>query len=392
MVTDRQPDDQYGWVIVFAGMFAMVFTFGTPYSYGIFLSPFAERYGTSIVAMSTIFSIELFAFYAGAGVVGIFATRCPSRALLIGCGIVTAVLAPSLFIVETYGGLLVVFALLGGALGTVFVVLAAVVPQWFENRRGTATGVLLVGAGLSLFVLPPLWQVALAHFGVEWGFFVVVSVSAVTFLLAGVVCRRPPWVRRSSITTGDLTEWLVQLAGGRRFQSLFLGVGLAFAWYYVLGAYAIDLFIARGLTDSGASVAFGFIGGVSIASRLGSGGVADRIGYRRTLLAGIGCAAIGSSLLAIPHEYGFALAVLFLGIGLGATASLYIPVITATYSADKDTAVIGLFNVSMGIFALLAPPVGTVLVTYTDSFSGAIGVTFATTVMSIVAIWYGTNE
>lgn len=388
---DRRPDDRHGWLVAAVGTFAMVFTFGTPYSYGVFLGPVGELYGLPSVTLSTVFSVELFLFYAGAGVIGILASRVPARRVLVACALVTALLSPSLYVVDSYVGLVVVFGLLGAALGTVFVELASVVPQWFEERRGIATGVLMAGAGVSLFVVPPAWQVAFERVGVRAGFLAIGLASAAAFLLAGVVGRRPPWARETSSSFSMLGAWLEELVGSRQFRLLFLGVGLAFAWYYVLASFAIELFQARGLSPALASVAFGLIGGVSVLSRLGAGAVADRFGYRETLLLGLASTGLGTAFLALPGVYALGLSVFCYGMGLGAVASLYIPVLLTVYDPARDTALVGVFNVAFGVFALLAPPVGTALVAYTGSFDAVIALTGVTTAVSMTGVWFGTR-
>ncbi|SFS65410.1 Predicted arabinose efflux permease, MFS family [Halostagnicola kamekurae] len=367
----------------------MVFTFGTAFSYGVFMTPFSDAFGVEPLALSTVFATMLFAFYIGAGVVGVFGARVPSRTILLVCAAISGLLAPSLYVVEGYAGLLVVFGALGLALGTVFVVLASIVPRWFDANRGTATGLIFAGNGLGLFVLPPAWQYAIDASGVRNGFFVVLSITAVAFLVAGVTCRRPDWAERSTASAGEILEWVRGLAGTRTFRLLFVGVGLSFAWYQLLTAYAIDLFTARGMTAAGASLAFGFVGGFSIISRLASGFVADTVGYRRTFIASLGSAAIGGALLVPSHSISTALSVFCLGIGLGGSATLYIPVLMRTYSRTKDTAVIGIFNVAIGTFSLVAPPVGTAIVDSTGSYTAVILLTVFALLGAIWAIAVG---
>ena len=381
---DERPDSRRSWTVAFVGAVAMVFTFGTPLSYGVFRQPFSEVVGISTVAISTVFSVMLFTFFIGSGLIGVFAARVPSRAVLLACTLATAAIAPSLYVVDSYVGLLVVFAVLGLALGTVFVLLASIVPRWFDERRGAATGLIFVGNGLGLSALPPLWQYAISTVGVRRGFLAIVSVTALAFALAAVVCRRPRWAEQSATSFGDVLEWVGGLAGTRAFQLLFVGMSLAFAWYQLLAAYAIDLFAHRGLSEAGASTAFGLIGGVSIVSRIGGGYVADAIGSRRAFLASLACAGVGVGLLFAPQVPALALGIALTGLGLGGSATLYIPLLMQLYDPDKDTAIVGVFNVAGGIGALAMPPLGTATIAYTGSYTVAISLTVA---VVLVAFW-----
>ncbi|WP_083857084.1 MFS transporter [Natrinema limicola] len=368
----------------------MVFTFGTPLSYGIFRAPFSDAFGVSSVALSGVFSIMLFTFFIGSGLIGVFGARFGARAVLLACSLATGMVAPSLYLLDSLGGLLVVFAVLGLALGTAFVLLASVVPRWFEGRRGAATGLLFVGNGLGLFVLPPIWQRTLSEVGVRRGFLLIMSTTALAFLLAGLVCRRPNWAAQSTATAGELLEWLVRLAGTRTFQLLFVGIALSFAWYQLLAAYAVDLFAARGLTAAGASTAFGLIGGVSIISRIASGYLADVMGSRRAFLASLVCAVAGIAMLFVPSVSIVVIAICLIGLGLGGSATLYIPLLMGVYSPEKDTAIVGTFNVAIGVAALAMPPLGTASVEFTGSFTIAIFLTFAAAVGGLWVTAVGT--
>lgn len=380
-----EPDGRYSWIVAVAGSIAMVFNIGTLYSYGVFLGLLSEPFGISRLALSTVFSGAFVAFYLAAGVIGIYATRLPLRGVLLAAGALTAALAPSLYVVDAYVGLIVVFGLLGTALGVVYVVLVAVVPQWFQQRQGIATGVLIVGTGLSLFLLPPLWRFALTHWSIPRGFFIILVISSASFLLAGAVCRRPPWTERSSPSVGELYSWVVRILRIRAAQLVFLSVGLAFTWYYLLAAYAIDLFAARGVSESTATLLFGLIGGVSIVTRVGSGILADRTGYDSVYVASLGCATVASTFLLVPHVAATMLSVLLFGIALGGISTLYIPVLLRAFGTANDTAVMGLANVVFGVFALGAPPLGTALVAYQGSYLGVITVTMLSTIGAIAA-------
>ncbi|WP_226481629.1 MFS transporter [Natrinema amylolyticum] len=385
------PDGRRSWIVALVGSIAMVFTFGTPFSYGVFQRPFSEAFGIPQVTLSTVFAVMLFTFFIGSGAVGVFAARLPARAVILACAGATGVIAPALYIAESRLGLTVVFAVLGLALGTVFVLLASIVPRWFEERRGAATGLIFVGNGLGLFVLPPLWQRVLSQFGVRRGFLVVMAVTAVAFALAGVTCRRPRWADQSAAAPGDLLEWVGGLVGTRTFQLLFIGIGLAFAWYQLLAAFAIDLFASRGLTEASASTAFGLIGGVSIISRVGSGYATDVVGSRRAFLASLCCSAVGIVLLFAPQVSVLAVAVFLIGIGLGGCATLYVPLLMGIYDPEMDTAIVGVFNIAIGTSALVMPLLGTASITYTGGYTVAILLTFVVTVVSLWATIAGTT-
>jgi len=382
------PDTLRAWLVAFAGTVAMVATFGTPYAFGVFLAYVGGSYDYSTVALSAVFSVMLFMFYAGAGVIGFFGARFPARTVLFGCVLVLVGISPALFIVESYVALVVVFSLLGAAPGVVYVVLAGVVPLWFERRRGVATGLLFSGIGLSLLIAPLVWQFAFERLGVPAGFASITLGTAAVCLLAAVVCRRPPWADNPSASRAQLGRWLAALVRRRQFHFHFIGLGLSLSWYYLLAAYSIELFVARGLSERAAALAFGLIGGISIVSRITSGYVADRTSYRRVFYAALALVIAGNVVLLFPSIPLIYLAVVLFGLGFGGIATLYIPILLQTYDADKSVAIIAVFNVSFGLFALGLPPLGIAFIARTGSYVPVIALTLATSLGALGCFVY----
>ena len=370
----------------------MIFTFGTPLSYGILTAPFSDAFAVSPLVLSVVFGVMLFTFFFGSAFVGVFGVRFSAQRVLLACAIATAAVAPSLYLTNSIVGLGIVFAVYGLALGTFFVLVASVVPRWFDVRRGAATGLIFVGNGLGLFLLPPIWQYVLGEYGVRQGFLAVVGVNAAVFLLAALVCRRPRWVEQTTATTSDLIDWLSRLGRTRQFQLLFVGIALAFGWYQLFAAYAVEMFAGRGLSAASASTAFGLVGGVSIISRVGSGYLSDSVGVRRTFLVSLACTSVGLALLLVPIRPVLFLAIVVLGLGLGATATLYIPLLMGIYASDMDSAVIGVFNVGVGIASLVMPPLGTAAVTYFGGYTVPVVLTISMSLLGLVTAALATRE
>lgn len=388
----ERPDGARSWIVAASGAVAMVFTFGTAFSYGVFFGPFSEEFGISPLGLSPIFGVMLFGFFIGAGVITVLGAHYPPRRVLLAATALTGLLGPAFYVVEGYVGLLVVLGLLGVALGTVFVITAAVVPTWFDRRRGLATGVIFTGNGFGLFVMPPAWQLLIDERGVRSAFLVVIGVTAVAFLLASAVCRHPPWIDTTRLGVADLRSWLRRILVEPRALSLLVGVALTFAWFQLLAAYAVELYAAFGLDPTQAALAFGAIGGISIFARLTAGYVADRVGYRRTFVIALGSSFAGLSLLLIPTVPTVLGSVLLTGLGLGATATLYVPLLLQSFDPERSIPIVGLSNVSVGVVALSAPPLGIGLVTLTGSFAYPLVVTMVTTVAAMATIYYGSGR
>jgi len=109
-------------------------------------------------------------------------------------------------------------------------------------------------------------------------------------------------------------------------------------------------------------------------------------------LLSLGCATAGLTLLAAPSPALLIGSVGLIGLGLGGCATLYIPVLLTVYPPEKDTAVIGVFNVAAGVGSLVMPPLGTASVAATDGYTVAVLLTAVLTLIAFVLIVAGTER
>ncbi len=381
----------YRWVIVVAAAASMVFSWGTTYSFGVLLGPLAETYGHDPFALSTVFSFELLAFYAVAGLVGVAVAGRSVRVVMGGVATAMAALSLGPAVASSYLGLAAIFALQGLVLGTVYVVLAAVIPQWFDDRRGLAVGVLVAGNGVGLQTLPPVWAWAIDALGFPGAFRLLTLAAALTFAVTALVVRSPDGPDgdsgRREFGLLDVLEHLVVVP---RFWWAFVGTGLLFAWYYMFSTYAVTMFADRGASRAVASILFGAVGGVSIVSRIAGGVAGDRVGHRRTLLASLVIVSLGFLLLIAGGWTAAYVAIACFGFGLGAIGTLNIPVLIDAFPELDEAAVLGAFNVSYGVFAFVAPPTAVWLIESTGGYAGALMVSGGLALLGTVTFHRGT--
>lgn len=184
-------------------------------------------------------------------------------------------------------------------------------------------------------MLPPAWNVALSTLGVRDGFLVIIGLTACSFIAAGLVSTLPTWVSDTTVPFRAVRTWLEQLTRTRQFYYLFIEFGLAFTWFFLLAEYGVELFESRGLDSASASLAFGLIGGISIFSRLGSGAIADMIGYGRTLGVSLLFTGIGCLMFLLPGVVPIYVGIVLLGVSLGGVTTLYIPILLQIYDPTK---------------------------------------------------------
>lgn len=390
MAPRDEIDSARGWLVVVLGVVALLLAWGTIFTFTVYAEALAAAFGLSSLRVSSVFSVTTAAFFVAGGTAGVLIARLPLRPVVAAAGLLIALAVGLLQVVNSYAGLAVAFGLVGMAGGTVFVVVISLVPQWFDEYEGRAMGITTTGNGLGVLVLPFAWVWLLARTDIRTAFLVVGSATAAAVLMASFVFRRPAGLDPTGTAAVDL-DWLRTSVGNPRFAVALVGYPLIWSWYFVLSASLVDVLTSAGIARTVAATAFGTIGGISLLARLVSGAVADSIGARVTLLAGVSLAALGVLMLPIiatPASMYVSLAVF--GVGLGAVATLFSPVILDRFGPENATAIVGLFTVVEATTAFGAPLGLTLLVDATGGYGVPLVLLAAVTVAGALLFHWGT--
>src|SRR5437867_3756462 len=143
------------WAVAAAGTITMV-CLGTVYSWSLFTKPLIANFGWDNTTTTRNFALAILFLGIGAILGGRWQDRAGPRpviitgALLWGLGNVLAGLGTARFgawwMCTTYG-------VIGGiGLGLGYVTPVAAVTKWFPDRRGLASGIVVMGFGLGAFV------------------------------------------------------------------------------------------------------------------------------------------------------------------------------------------------------------------------------------------------
>ncbi|MFD1600914.1 MFS transporter [Halobellus rarus] len=368
-VQDSALDSLTSWLIVALGVLLLVLVWGIVFTFTVYSQALESAFGLTSLRVSSVFSITTAAFYVAGGAIGVVIARVPLRPVVAAAGVVFATAVALLQVSASYPGLVLAFGLLGTAGGTVFVVVISLVPQWFDEYQGRAMGVTMTGNGLGVFALPPVWLWLLERTSIRGAFVVVGGATVGVILLASLLYRRPPGRRGTDVSPVDST-WLRSNLTDRAFLASLAGFALIWSWYFVLSADFVGILTENGIRRTLAATAFGIVGGVSVAARVASGEFADRIGMRVTLAAGVALAALG--MVALPLVTTplpmYALLVCF-GVGLGAVAPLFSPIIIERFGPANATAIVGIFTVAEATTAFSIPIVLNVLTGITGGYA-----------------------
>jgi MFS family permease len=385
----------YGWVIVGAGMVFTCIGLGAMQSLGVFLQPMAETTGWTRSGISVAALLNWLAMGFASLCWGALSDRVGTRLVvlsggaLLGLGLVMASQATTLGQFQLLFGVLV-----GAAAGSFYAPLTATTTRWFTRNRSLAVALVSAGLGISSMTIGPLARWMITTYGWRTAMLVIGDLAWLVVLPTALLVKNPPAPPLGSAPQSTAG------AGGREFtagQALRTPqfAAIALTHFACCAAHSGPIFhmvthaIDQGIGPMTAAAAFGVSGFASIAGRLGGGLLADRVGAKRTLVAGLTLQAAMIVLYLAVRDVGpfYALSFAF-GVFYGGVMPLY-ALVTREYFGEKvmGAAYGGVFLVStlgmgLGSFAggVLYDRLGSYTWLYAGSFAiGAAAVLLALT-------------
>ncbi|MGH7708973.1 MAG: OFA family MFS transporter [Vulcanimicrobiaceae bacterium] len=406
------------WAIAISGVIVMI-CLGTVYSWSIFTQPLLASFGWSNSTTTTAFELAIFFLGVGAVIGGRLQDRMNPRTITIagvvmwGVGNLLAGLGtPSLgapWLYLTYG-------VLGGlGLGFGYISPVSMVTKWFPDKRGLASGMVVMGFGLATIIYNSIvkgipsfaaaarkasayadakatavkngttfdpTQYTMAPADVH-AIMMIFIISGIVFLIIGgiasIILRNPP--------AGYTVPGAVAAAalGGRnygpgeilkmpQFYLLWLMLFLNVTAGILIISNAVP--IMRDLTGATAGVAAGAYGLVAIFNGLGRffwGAVSDRIGrnYAYVLIYGIQVVIfliLGGLHTVTLTALAFAVVLLCYGGGFGT-----MPSFNADYFGTKFMGVnYGMILTAWGFGGVVGPSIAAAVKDATGGFSKAL--------------------
>ena len=316
----------YGWVIVGVGIVVTCVGVGAMLALTVFLAPMAEAMGWSRTGISTAALINWLCMGAGAFLWGALSDRFGTRAVvlsggvLLGLGLVTASRAQTLGQFQLLYGVLV-----GLAVGSFYTPLTATTSRWFTRHRSLA--VALVSAGLSVgsAIMGPLARWLISSYDWRFAMLVIGDLVWIVVIPAALLVRNPPPSPVGTVVTSDGRDLSVPEAL-RSPQFAALG----FAYFACCAAHSGPIFhmvsnaIDHGVTAMAAATVLSAASLASLSGKIICGLVADRVGAKRTLIAGLALQAVAISLYLGTRELAtfYAVALVF-GFAYGGVMPLY---------------------------------------------------------------------
>lgn len=319
----------YGWVVVAAGALMTCVGFGSILSLAVFLQPISDAMGWSRAGVSAAATLDFLfmgfaAFFWGA-MSDRFGTRIVVLAgsILLGLGLVAASQARELWQFQLFFGVLI-----GIAVGSFYAPMMAVASAWIEKHRSLAVALVSAGMGMAPLTVAPSASLLITSY--DWRTaMLVIGIAAWALLIpASFLVRPAPQPSGPATANAEYAperEWTV--AEALRTPQF---ITLALAHFACCAAHSGPIFhmvsyaIGCGIPAMAAVSVYSLEGLSGLGGRLLFGVLADRLGVKPVLVAGLLLQAFAIATYLVVRQLGefYALSVVF-GTAYGGVMPLY---------------------------------------------------------------------
>ncbi len=356
------PGLDRNWTLVAAGALMGCVAVGAVFALAVLLTPMSAATGWSRAGLSSAMTLAFLSMgFAGFGW-GMLSDRYGPRvvvlagSILLGLACVLASRAGSLLQFQlSYG------VLLGAAVASFFAPVIAATAASFERRRNLAISLVSAGVGVAPMTLSPLVAWLIGQY--DW---------RETLLIVGVLswALTLPAVWFVRATPGAATAGPNDIAGtqqmnaGRALRSKpFIVLGLAY--FACCAAHSGPIFhtvsyaVGCGLTVTAAVTIYSMEGAAGLGGRLLFGVLADKLGAKRVLVAGLLVQAFAAAAyLRVSELDGFYAVAIVFGMAYGGTMPLYASLAREAFSPRILGTVLGAATLLSGLGMALGPLVG----------------------------------
>lgn len=319
----------YRWVIVAAGALMSCVAIGTMFSLAIFLEPMAIDTGWSRAGISSAMTLNFLVMGLGGFAWGALSDRFGARivvmigAVLLGLALVLASRTGSLLTFQvTYG------VLVGLAASAFFAPMIALTSGWFDTNRSLAVSLVSAGMGVAPMTISPFARWLISAYDWRTAMFDIGITAWVLLLPAVLLVRQPPKPAVADIGSAPVAEGAGLTVGQALRSPQFIVLGLTF--FACCAAHSGPIFhmvsyaMLCGVAPMAAVSIYSVEGLAGLGGRLLYGVLADRLGVKPVLIAGLAIQAIVIAAYLSISQLGqfYMLAVIF-GATYGGVMPLY---------------------------------------------------------------------
>ncbi len=364
----------YGWWIVTASAVGLAVHFGPVIAstFGVFLLPIEEAFGWSRSEISVAFALATLGVSLAQPIAGRMVDQIGARpvimisALLLGLGLTSLYLLPASLWVYY-----LLFFLLGTlASGSTPVPFAKVVSRWFDQRRGIALALAIVGSSAGAAIMPPLAQWLIGEQGWRVAYLVLGIVVLVVMLpTTGLLLRESPQAMNlqpdgidrgtdglgnAGDTTGYTRQEAFRMFNFWALAVAFLAISIAF---HACLIHLVPMLVDKGVSVESAAGAASLMAIGILVGRIGTGFLLDRYfaPYITMAIFLMFTVAIGLLWTGGPVWIAY-LAVTFLGLAQGAEFDLMAYMVSRYFGLKSFAEIYSFIFAGFTLGGVVGPP------------------------------------
>jgi MFS family permease len=369
----------YGWVIV-AVMFATLFVSnGFRFAFGVYYSAILDETGWGRAETAGVVSAAMIVYACTAALSGYLFDRLGARmlfpvgALFMGTGLMLSSTSESLVGLTISYGILLGFSY--AALG--FIPHMAIVPRWFDRRRGFASAASLAGVGLGSLVIAALSAEMIVHIGwrdAMWWFGLAAMVVLIPMNIVfhrhsaervGLMRDGAPVRPAAHTTQAKAGASVADAIRAGDFWLLALAVTMTGTCTMIIVVHQTRMLVDMGYGLPVASVIFGMLGVLRAVGGLIWGPLSDRIGRSAVVVVICSISIVGLALLWLTtllstESVGLRIALLsgyllMFGLGYNGIAPVYASAVSDRFAGKNLGTILGLLDLGFGLGSALGP-------------------------------------
>jgi MFS family permease len=355
----------YGWRVVLVS--ALGLFWGIPiavYSFSVFFKPLMQEFHAGRAAVSLGFTVQLFVGALSAAPAGWLIDRFgPRRVILAGTAVFGLILVANRLFTGSLTQIYVFYVLLGLSIhGVGPIPYGTIVSHWFDQIRGLALGLTMLGIGLGAVAMPTLAQALIARFGWNTAYSIL-GASVLLMCWPTVAC----FLKEKSEDLGLVCDGATAATSLPHNRSARHGFTAREAWRsrdfwtmvcaFILGSASVQgcvvhmaaMLSDKGLSPHSAALGSSLIGAAVLIGRAGTGYLLDRIVASRLAAIFFAGSSLGVAVLWLANSQLMLAGAFLVGLGLGAEIDI-IAYMTSRYFGLLDFAKV--YSSALAAFAL----------------------------------------
>ena len=323
----------YGWVIVAVGFLMGFIAGGAFWAASVIAIPMREDLEWSLSSIYFGLTVRMLVGAAGMFLFGRFGDlKHGARIVGVISGAVAALSLAAIALIDSQWEFILFYGVIGGMTtsGTGFLVMSAVVPRWFLQRRGRAVAMATMGTGAALLVWRQPEDVGLHPDGIH------------TEGSSQSPSAPPERNYTASEAIRTKTMWILLLA-----------IAAASLSPNGIPSTLVPMYIDKGFSTQVAALGFSIYGLFSMLARFFWGYLADRYHIRTVLIAISIFTAMSMPMMLILHGNGALIYAALVGFGIGGFVGTQQLVWPSYFGRRHLGAIVGMsMPVTFGVMAI----------------------------------------